>query len=376
MDRQGDEQPEQARRPRNPDWSDDEVRLVVADYFSMLEPDLLGGKYSKTRHRDLLRPRLNGRSDQSVEFKHANVSAVLVGMGLPYIRGYKPRGHFQTSLVDAVDQCLAAHPSLLDQLAAAPALDPEQAPAVEQLNPKALIVAAPERLDDMGPAERPLSRRGRRIDFAERDAANRRLGRLGEQFVVRLEEERLRLAQRDDLARRVRWVADQDGDGLGYDVLSFDQNTEAERWIEVKTTRLGLYFPFYATATEVRCSEEAADRFHLHRVFEFASRPRLYILAGSLRERAGWSRRCIGRRSDRNCVNAAKTAGSTHHPEPASRITYLFGGTRTCPLTSGTGCQHSPNKERVRFVVTGSSGRNCGRSARKRDCKICASVST
>ena len=32
----------------------------------------------------------------------------------------------------------------------------------------------------------------------------------------------------------------------------------------MKTTGLGMYFPFYATATEVRCSEEAADRFHLY----------------------------------------------------------------------------------------------------------------
>lgn len=285
MDRQGEETPDAARRPRNPNWSDDEVRLVVADYFAMLEPDLLGRRYSKTRHRDTLRPQLAGRSDQSVEYKHANVSAVLVGMGLPYIRGYKPRGHFQASLAEAVDLYLAANPSLLDRLAAAPALDPEHSPPVEQLDPKALIVAAPERIDGVEAAERSLSRRGRRIDFAERDAANRRLGRLGEQFVVRLEEERLRLARRDDLASRVRWVADQDGDGFGYDVLSFDQDTDAERWIEVKTTGLGMYFPFYATATEVRCSEEAADRFHLYRVFEFATRPRVYVLAGSLRER-------------------------------------------------------------------------------------------
>lgn len=285
MDRQGDDKPETAQRPRNPNWLDHEVRLVVADYFAMLEPDLLGRRYSKTRHRDTLRPQLTGRSDPSIEFKHANVSAVLVGMGLPYIRGYKPRGHFQASLAEAVDLYLAANPSLLDQLAAAPALDPEHAPPVEQLNPKTLIVAAPERIDGVEAAERPLSRRGRRIDFAERDAANRRLGRLGEQFVVRLEEERLRLARRDDLAQRVRWVADLDGNGFGYDVLSFDEETAAERWIEVKTTGLGLYFPFSVTATEVRCSEEAADRFQLYRVFEFASNTRLYVLTGSLRER-------------------------------------------------------------------------------------------
>lgn len=244
MDRQNKEAPDAAQKPRNPNWSDDEVRLVVVDYFAMLEPDLLGKRYNKTRHRDTLRPQLNGRSGQSVEYKHANVSAVLVGMGLPYIRGYKPRGHFQASLAEAVDLYLVANPSLLDRLAAAPDLDPKSAPTVEQLDPNALIVAAPDRIDGTEVVERPLSRRGRRIDFAERDAANRRLGRLGEQFVIRLEEERLRLARRDDLARRVRWVADQDGDGLGYDVLSFDEKTAAERWIEVKTTGLGMYFPF------------------------------------------------------------------------------------------------------------------------------------
>lgn len=65
----------------------------------------------------------------------------------------------------------------------------------------------------------------------ERDAAKRRLRQLGEQFVLRLEEERLGRAGRDDLVRRVRWAADLDRDGLGYDVLSFDENTEVEQWI-------------------------------------------------------------------------------------------------------------------------------------------------
>jgi hypothetical protein len=32
---------------------------------------------------------------------------------------------------------------------------------------------------------------------------------------------------------------------------------------------------FYVTATEVRCSEDVADRFHLYRVFDFADSPRL-----------------------------------------------------------------------------------------------------
>jgi hypothetical protein len=78
-------------------------------------------------------------------------------------------------------------------------------------------------------------------------------------------------------------VAKTIGDGLDFDVLSFDDVDESEKQIEVKTTGLGKFFPFYVTANEVRCSEALADTFHLFRVFDFARLPRVYILPGSLR---------------------------------------------------------------------------------------------
>src|SRR5262245_33943221 len=69
---------------KSEDWSADEVALIVADYFAMLTKELLGKSYSKTEHRNALRPLLAGRTDASIEFKHANISAVLVSLGLPY----------------------------------------------------------------------------------------------------------------------------------------------------------------------------------------------------------------------------------------------------------------------------------------------------
>ena len=74
------------------------------------------------------------------------------------------------------------------------------------------------------------------------------------------------------------------GDGLGYDVLSFDDGDDSEKLIEVKTTGRGKFFPFYVTVNEVRCSEDMTEQFHLFRVFSFAQDPRVYILTGSLRE--------------------------------------------------------------------------------------------
>jgi hypothetical protein len=78
------------------DWSPAEVTALVADYFDMLRLELCGEAYSKTARRKALLERLApGRNDASVEFKHANLSAVLVGLGLPSIGGYKPRGNFR-----------------------------------------------------------------------------------------------------------------------------------------------------------------------------------------------------------------------------------------------------------------------------------------
>jgi hypothetical protein len=54
---------------------------VVADYFTMLEQELLGKPYNKTQHRKALIPQLNGRSHGSVEYKRENISAVLDAQG-------------------------------------------------------------------------------------------------------------------------------------------------------------------------------------------------------------------------------------------------------------------------------------------------------
>lgn len=76
------------------DWSKEEVESIVEDYFSMLASELAGVLYNKTAHRKKLLKRLPLRSKGSIEFKHANVSAALLDLGLPYIEGYKPRSNY------------------------------------------------------------------------------------------------------------------------------------------------------------------------------------------------------------------------------------------------------------------------------------------
>jgi len=88
------------RKPRpGTDWTATEVKIVVADYLDMLRKEQSGEPYSKTEHRIALRARLPARSSGAIEFKHANISAALADIGMPFIEGYKPRGNYQHALI-------------------------------------------------------------------------------------------------------------------------------------------------------------------------------------------------------------------------------------------------------------------------------------
>ena len=271
--------------PNDQEWSQNEVRLIVADYFRTLESELLGTSYSKSEHRKALRHKLAGRSETSIEFQHHNVSGVLVSMGLPYIEGYKPTNNSPSIFVTEVELYLDERPDFWQQMALAQTLNPTQPKLIVQPNFEELIEAPPERIILPTTTSKPwLSRKVRKIDFAERDARNRQMGKLSEQFVCDLERYRLKMAGRDDLAQRVVWASQDIGDGLGFDILSFDEADDSERMLEVKATGLGKFFPFYVTANELRCSADIPDQFQLFRVFDFGRSPRLYILHGSLSE--------------------------------------------------------------------------------------------
>jgi hypothetical protein len=186
-------------------------------------------------------------------------------------------------LAEEVEAFLGRNPNFLEQLAVARTVNPDQPPTDEQLDYNAVFDDPPERIVAPQVSEKPwLSQRGRRVYFAARDAENRQLGKLGEEFTVRVERLRLRGKKRDDLAEKVEWVAETRGDGLGYDVLSFDEGDGSDRLIEVKTTRWGKGSPFYVTATEVRCSEDRSEQFQLFRVFDYGRVTRVYVLHGAL----------------------------------------------------------------------------------------------
>lgn len=255
------------------------MTLAVEDYFSMLRDELRGVGYNKAEHRRGLIPRLDGRSDGSVERKHQNISAVLIEMGLPYVDGYKPLGNYQRMLKDAVAAYVERHPKVLENLA-------EIVDGIEAAPPQtpdfgSVLVDPPEYLPGQEDEDAPaIPEVVRRLDFTARDARNRRLGRSGEEFVLRFEEARLARAGRKDLAGRIEWVSESRGDGAGYDIASFDEDGR-DRLIEVKTTNHGRSFPFLVTRNELSASR-AKENYSLYRVFDFRRAPRLFVLPGAI----------------------------------------------------------------------------------------------
>ena len=88
-------------------------------------------------------------------------------------------------------------------------------------------------------------------------------------------------ANRPDLARKVRWIAAEDGDGAGYDVLSFNR-TGDERLIEVKTTHGSARTPFFLTRNECGLASERPADWRIYRVHLFAKGPRIFTITPPL----------------------------------------------------------------------------------------------
>lgn len=265
-------------------WSREEVESIVADYFHMLTMELASQNYNKTVHRRRLAEILDGRSEGSIERKHQNISAILLELNCPCISGYKPLPNYQSLLYDAVADRIERD-TAFDRLALEAVERPAVAPLGQEANDVLIdppVIAQPTASDE--PAPYRLRERGVFRDYLAREANNRSLGEAGESFVLDYERRRLRALGQPRLSDRIEQISKTKGDGLGYDILSFEPSGE-ERFIEVKTTAFGNMTPFYVTRPELERSSQCAEQFRLYRVFDFRSKPRMFALPGDLKTR-------------------------------------------------------------------------------------------
>lgn len=266
-------------RPVREDWSVGEVELIVIDYLAMLTMELTGQRYNKAAHRRALLGQLPHRSNGAIEFKHCNISAVMLEMGFPYLRGYQPRINFQRQLLAGTVANQIQRHQLLDRAAMAAIERPVQAPKHADFS----VVRSDAPIRQIA-AEEPgavYARAPIRRDYMEREAHNRSLGLAGEEFALGYERWRLAQLGAEQLADKVVHASLKEGDGLGYDIRSFEPNG-LDRYIEVKTTTFGARTPFFVSANEVRFAREKTERFRIYRLFDFRESPRLFELPGPI----------------------------------------------------------------------------------------------
>ncbi|MEG0051393.1 MAG: DUF3883 domain-containing protein [Terrisporobacter sp.] len=104
----------------------------------------------------------------------------------------------------------------------------------------------------------------RKVDFEGVNKSNKELGDMGEKFVLEIEKRNLGLP----LSEKVRHVSEEDGDGAGYDILSYTPHGDI-RFLEVKTTTSGKETAFYISENERLFLETYGEDAEIVRVYNF-----------------------------------------------------------------------------------------------------------
>lgn len=154
------------------------------------------------------------------------------------------------------------------------------------INPTPTIVNGVGRFEQVAPPAKTKSYlnkkrtfQGHVTDWSQKQATTKLLGDAGEELVIEFEKAKLmeaKLFDRADLVAKVK-------DGCGYDVLSFDTNSN-EIHIEVKTTTGNEDEPFYFSINEKEYLEQHPENYFLYRLHQFRFNPnraKYFILSAS-----------------------------------------------------------------------------------------------
>ena len=133
----------------------------------------------------------------------------------------------------------------------------------------------------------PIKRKFRAIkgkNYILTEIKNTKTGEIGEQLVLDWERNRLTSYGLSNYANAIIHTSKVEGDGTGYDIKSFNEDGSI-RYIEVKTTTLGINSEFYMTPNEMEFSDKYEDSFYIYRVYDLVLEPvtaSLHIISGNI----------------------------------------------------------------------------------------------
>lgn len=99
-----------------------------------------------------------------------------------------------------------------------------------------------------------------------------------------MQYERERLAKLG-ISFEVKHSSIEEGDGLGYDILSVEDDGVTPRYIEVKTTQGDIMQPFIFSSNELQRSMIEREHYYTYRIYNFKRAERqacLLIIHGGL----------------------------------------------------------------------------------------------
>lgn len=126
-----------------------------------------------------------------------------------------------------------------------------------------------------------------KADYNKINISKEKVGKDSEKLVYDLEKERLMKENREDLAEKVFWESEENGDGAGYDIKSFEKKDEEyiEIYIEVKGTNKGINEPFDISKNEIEASNRYKEQYYIYRVANiYSNKPKFYKINGRIED--------------------------------------------------------------------------------------------
>ena len=103
---------------------------------------------------------------------------------------------------------------------------------------------------------------GKFVDHVSKHKRNKHIGDLGEEIVLRHEQDHCL----PEFIGKIIQSSRAEGDGLGFDILSYDNNG-CEKYIEVKATTGPVRTAFFISGTELERSKVEGEKYFLYRLY-------------------------------------------------------------------------------------------------------------
>ncbi|HET7570812.1 MAG TPA: DUF3883 domain-containing protein [Gammaproteobacteria bacterium] len=253
-------------------------------YLTMLEAGVRGEVLGQARHFTALMNAFGALSEAVIRAYFAEISAVLLHCGLPFLDAYPPVARATRALRRRLVQFLDRERARLARVWLGEA-------AVRRVRvPEEIVdlqgVWAPPPLNNDFRVEAYLAGRAHFPTFGgfqRREERFTALREAGCRFALAFERARLKQAQCDALARQVRLLGRGAGDDEGCDIQSFETSGE-KRYIRVAATQYSRRFPVLVDPRALVAGYRRGEHFYLYRVFHFCWDPKLYMVQGDLRE--------------------------------------------------------------------------------------------